>query len=677
MKNLIFLLLLVCCSSGAAQIINFPDANFKNALINTNCVDTNGDNIHDANADTNKDGEIDIDEALNVKSLNVANRRISNLDGIQYFKNVEILSCNNNQLKDLDVKDLTKVIRLDCNSNQINNLDVKALTNMIRFDCYSNQLSSLDLQGLTNLNGLYCQNNQLTSLDVQGLRNLEFLWCFENKLTTILIKGTPLRIVPFNFRLNRDLKYICCDEEVIEPLKDKAISFGIQCEVNSYCTFTPGEEYFVLNGFSYFDLELNGCENPNTTFPYIKYQIFKENSTESYIAASDGFYSIPLTKGNYSITPVVENYDNFEAIPSNFTVIFPSTSDTITQNICIQPKEVLKKIDVKIIPLNANVMPGLEASYKIIWRNIGHETENGKLVFTYDETFIDFLSGSERPDLTNNGQLEWNFSNLLPFEKREIIFTVKVNSSNGTTTLNNGDKLYFTASILDNKFSLESTVGESLTSNNKVCLQGTSIHPDKIGQFVDFVIRFANISSSEAKNVVIKDIIDTTTFDISTLEVWDASHRMFTKIKDNKVEFFFENIVLPFEENKNSGYVAFKIKTLPTMMVGDSLKNSADVYFDFNFPIRTNESQTIIAIPSNTDEWVSKVKIFPNPTQSILNFNANENWNFVEIYDLSGRIIKASSINNSSLDVGHIQCGTYILRLKNGTKVGYSKFIKL
>ena len=47
MKNIIVVLLLTYCTVGNGQIINFPDPNFKNALVYTKCVDTNGDGVGD------------------------------------------------------------------------------------------------------------------------------------------------------------------------------------------------------------------------------------------------------------------------------------------------------------------------------------------------------------------------------------------------------------------------------------------------------------------------------------------------------------------------------------------------------------------------------------------------------------------------------------------------------
>ncbi|MBK8349507.1 MAG: hypothetical protein IPL08_18610 [Saprospiraceae bacterium] len=56
MRSLLVFCFLALCMVANAQIIDFPDANFKNALVNTLCADTDGDNIGDADADLNNDG---------------------------------------------------------------------------------------------------------------------------------------------------------------------------------------------------------------------------------------------------------------------------------------------------------------------------------------------------------------------------------------------------------------------------------------------------------------------------------------------------------------------------------------------------------------------------------------------------------------------------------------------
>lgn len=61
--------------------------------------------------------------------------------------------------------------------------------------------------------------------------------------------------------------------------------------------------------------------------------------------------------------------------------------------------------------------------------------------------------------------------------------------------------------------------------------------------------------------------------------------RKFVGIKENNVEFVFENINLPFDNAANDGYVSFKVKTRPTLVGGDLFSNTANIYFDYNYPI--------------------------------------------------------------------------------------------
>ncbi len=823
MKNVCFLFFLILCNVASAQIINFPDPNFKNALVNTKCADLDGDNIGDADADLNDDGEIDVSEALTIKGLRLATNQISSLNGIENFSNLEFLGCVSNKLDSLNVNDLHNLTYLDCSNNQIkklilsdlkkikelycernsmqflhlNNLEnikliqcginelqkvtINKLPNLGTFSCYENQLDSLDFSGCTNLKKLhcpknnlayinistnyklielYCEQNNLTNIDISNLSNLKRFECGHNMINKITLKNSLniehfvcnnnlidsidvshlgfltyfdcsynklykldfSRIQPIvdldcsenhlnmlnlenlyklnslkcygndlwflfvktgneiqfiNFSKN-SLFYICCNEIDVKKIKDFVReNFIFGCEVNSYCTFTPGGKFYILNGENTYDSDNNGCDNTDTNLANFKYNITNGSVTGSLISNSTGNYSIPVQEGTHTITPILEYPDYFQVSPSSYTITFPNTSDTITQDFCITPKGIYRQINITVLPLTPPARPGFDASYKIVWENVGNQVESGTLNFTYDETLLDYISATQTADQVADGIIKWNFSNLLPFEKREITVTLKVNRPTDTPAVNAGDKLYMTASILDNIFTLENTVVGSYDPNDKTCLQGDRVHPDMIGKYVDYLIRFENTGTYAAENVVVKDIIDTKRYDVSTLQITDASHEVYTRIEGNKVEFIFENIQLPFDDANNDGYIAFKIKTLSTLQLGDSLKNLADIYFDYNFPIRTNEAQTTVALPSFTQEWVSDVNIYPNPVSDILFLQTEETWTKAEIFDVAGRIMRAASLSSQTIDVSTLEVGTYFVRLRNGDRVGRVKFVKM
>jgi uncharacterized repeat protein (TIGR01451 family) len=551
---------------------------------------------------------------------------------------------------------------------------VPELTTII---CSQNQLTSLNLEEAKNLYSLSASNNKLKEVRANDLSNLKSLLFDHNDLRYLFIK-TGNTIDYLSLLNNINLEYICCDEENINELKFKALFYGASnCEVNSYCTFTPGGAFYTINGQNKYDFNKNGCDDVDKKLPHIKYTISNGSIEGTILSNTTGNYSIPVQEGTHTITPLLENSEFFEVSPPSLTVTFPGTSDTITQNFCITPKEPYRQVDITIIPLTPPARPGFDVSYKIIWKNKGNLLENGTIHFTYDENIFDYVIADLSPDAINSGKLSWDYADLLPFEKREVIVTLNLNSPMENPPVNAGDITYLYANILDNVFRLENVIVGSYDPNDKTCLQGQYFHPDSVGKYVDFLIRFENTGNFAAENVVIKDIIDDKTFDVSSLLITDASHEVYTRIVANKVEFIFENIQLPFEDETNDGYVAFKIKTKSTLKLGDEMKNLADIYFDYNFPIRTNETQTTIAIPSGTKDIHTEVTIHPNPVRDVLTLDSSTSWTKAEIFDISGRLIKVSGVDGFSVDVSGLESGTYILHLSDKDKRGRVKFMKM
>jgi len=192
MKNyFIITLLLFSVYFTQAQIVNIPDANFKNALISTNCVDVDGDGIGDVVADINGDFEIQVSEAEDVINLIVDSNNISSLEGIQSFTNLEVLDCWNNPLIDIDVTQNLNLIFLDCYNTHISSLDVSQNLNLEILFCQSFQLTSLDVSQNLNLSFLSCPSSQLSSLDVSQNPNLEKLTCWNNQLTSLDVSQNP------------------------------------------------------------------------------------------------------------------------------------------------------------------------------------------------------------------------------------------------------------------------------------------------------------------------------------------------------------------------------------------------------------------------------------------------------------------------------------------------------
>jgi len=197
------------------------------------------------------------------------------------------------------------------------------------------------------------------------------------------------------------------------------------------------------------------------------------------------------------------------------------------------------------------------------------------------------------------------------------------------------------------------------------------------------MIRFENNGTANAQNIVVKDMIDLSKFDISTLVPTSASHSYITKISaGNKVEFIFENINLPFDDANNDGYVSFKIKTLPTLVDGDTFANEASIYFDYNFPIVTNiESSTFKVLLATPDfEFSNYFTLYPNPAKEVLNISSKEaiEVKSISIYNTLGQLVLAipNAEKVSKIDVSSLTTGNYFIKFNSEKGTSNTRFIK-
>ena len=145
------------------------------------------------------------------------------------------------------------------------------------------------------------------------------------------------------------------------------------------------------------------------------------------------------------------------------------------------------------------------------------------------------------------------------------------------------------------------------------------------------------------------------------------------------MEFIFEGINLPFDPATNDGYVAFKMKTKPTLVIGDTFNNTASIYFDYNFPIITNtETTTIAALAVSDLEFSSYFTLHPNPTNDLLNiqFKNNIQISSISIYNTLGQLILAVPNATEKIDVSNLSSGNYFLKINSDKGTTNAKFVK-
>ena len=682
MKNLFSLFVFCFAMATSAQVITFPDPNFKAILLAadvTNEIAQNNYPLQDnMKIDANNNGEIEVAEALAVERLNIDNANLTSLVGIENFANLLFLGCSNNQLTTLDLTFRPYMESIDCSNNLLTEVNFPPIED----------------------EGVVISNNLIETLHLEAHLGFTFFMfdCSNNpNLQSLFIKDTFIETIyspnyfdPIYLSNCPNLNYICAKDSDIPNIVSAMNTNGnSNCVVNSYCSFNPPGQFYVVQGNVKVDFNGNGCTASDSIYPNMNFVVTNGTTSGNFVANTSGTYSIPLSAGSYTITPVLENPNYYSISPSSITVTFPNTSPVFLQDFCLTPLPI-NDVEVSILPLTQS-SPGLYSSFKIKYKNKGDTTQSGTLSFAYDGTILELSSAFPSTSSSTSNILTWNFSNLLPLESREIIVILLLNTPTDTPPVNSGDVLNFIASISgigsdfhpeDNTFTLNQTVVNSIDPNDKTCLEGATITPDKVGEYVHYMIRFENTGTANAQNIVVKDIIDTTKFDIATLVPLDGSHSFVTRISNsNQVEFIFENIQLPFDDANNDGYVAFKIKTKPTLATGSSFSNSASIYFDYNFPIVTNTATTIIQALGNQDfEFSNYFELAPNPAKNVLNIHTKNEIELssISIYNTLGQLVLVipNAKETNSIDVSKLTSGTYFVKVVSNKGSSNSKFMK-
>ncbi|SNC61671.1 conserved repeat domain-containing protein/Por secretion system C-terminal sorting domain-containing protein [Hymenobacter gelipurpurascens] len=136
---------------------------------------------------------------------------------------------------------------------------------------------------------------------------------------------------------------------------------------------------------------------------------------------------------------------------------------------------------------------------------------------------------------------------------------------------------------------------DSYDPNDKHVLPAglTAQHYTPTNTALRYQVRFQNTGNDVAYRVVVVDTLDAG-LDISTLQVGAVSHPYHLSITGQArpvLTFTFDNILLPDSSHNllgSNGFVQFSIQPRSGLAPKASIENFADIFFDYNEPVRTN-----------------------------------------------------------------------------------------
>lgn len=200
-------------------------------------------------------------------------------------------------------------------------------------------------------------------------------------------------------------------------------------------------------------------------------------------------------------------------------------------------------------------------------------------------------------------------------------------------------------------------------------------------QPIQYVVNFQNTGSDTAFTVVIRDTLDLN-LDIFSLTPGVASHNYTFQMYGPRVlEWTFNNILLPDSNNNEAeshGFITYSVNQKPNLPNGTVIYNDADIYFDYNAPVITNQvwhtindqiNMGVIEYKPPVAGTIGDLIIFPNPAQNEINIDVisadygNLEFTFYNLY--GQKIIKGELYTGSNtVSTDNLINGIYILTIK-------------
>lgn len=197
---------LVKISGESISETEIPDDNFE-AYLEANDMgnDIAGDNlVYTSNIE-------------NITFLDISNKSIQDLTGIEGFTALQAINCSSNQLATVDLSMNINLNNLDISNNQLTSIDLSENLNLAYLTIRNNQLMQIDLSENFALSSLSCDNNQLTELTIGDNLNLSYLDCSMNQIEEMVFSSNALlstiictdnQLTTINVEDNPNLNYL-------------------------------------------------------------------------------------------------------------------------------------------------------------------------------------------------------------------------------------------------------------------------------------------------------------------------------------------------------------------------------------------------------------------------------------------------------------------------------------
>ena len=313
---------------------------------------------------------------------------------------------------------------------------------------------------------------------------------------------------------------------------------------------------------------------------------------------------------------------------------------------------------------------------------------------------LDYASPAPTSNNTTTNTLTWNLASLAPGNCNYlwVDFDAATTIALGTNTIAMVNVLPTSGNDIDmsnNVDTVHQIVVGSWDPNNKLAIATnfndpayqvvSSVNAD---QSIDYTINFQNLGTASAVNIVVVDELSTDVIPAS-YQFLGASHNATVSRAGNTVTYQFKNIYLPdatANEPMSHGFVSYRVNAVNGLPAGNQISDFANIYFDFNTPVTTNNAVITMIVPSGINDVKANdvsVSTYPNPVNAAaqIQFDLKATAQVdVAIIDATGRISSQlmneklnSGLQKISFDAAQLANGIYTIRLTVDGKTSFTK----
>jgi trimeric autotransporter adhesin len=330
-----------------------PDDNFEAAL-----------SVIIGEAFNNNDNYISTAAIQAITNLDISNRNISDLTGLQDFKSLTTLNCTANSITLLELKTHGNLLTLNCSNNLIANLDLSQNSKLEQLNYSNNLIQAINLKPLANLQILTGNNNSLSEIDLRHNTNLTNVNLSVNQLVIMHLNNGNNGILatmdatsnPLLFCMEVDDSGLANAGEGVYATwqTDAGLQYGNNCHYNE--TYVPDNAFErVLKDMGYDDAGPIDNYVPTAKINQITYLGLANKGISDLTGIEDftALITLNCTNNNLSSLDISKN--------TNLTTLICSGNKLST--ISILSNTALKKLDISnnlLTSLDISANTGLE-----------------------------------------------------------------------------------------------------------------------------------------------------------------------------------------------------------------------------------------------------------------------------------------------------------------------------